>query len=161
MASCGCIFPSRWRSDLMIPEHLRHPDHSLQAASPGMRGGWRRRMLLFMALVDVIMMIVASGFWLVTSRSGLRWMGSTVSQGSAGKLSFEGLEGELGRSMRAHMVRFHSDDLIIIVRDMQLDWEPDALASRQLRINLLSAKDVEVLSLPSDEPASLPGNLEL
>lgn len=118
-------------------------------------------MLLFMALVVVIMMIVASGFWLVTSSSGLRWLGSTVSQASAGKLSFEGLEGELGRSMRAHMVRFHSDDLIIIVRDMQLDWEPDALASRQLRINLLSAKDVEVLSLPSDEPASLPGNLEL
>lgn len=142
----------------MNPEQLHRPDRPSQAASLVERGGWRYVALLFVVLVIVI---AVAGFWLMTSSSGLRWLGAAVSQTSAGKLSIEGLEGELARSVRARAVRFIGEGLIILVRDVQLDWTPGDLASRQLTVNLLSAREVEIVSLPSSEPASLPENLEL
>lgn len=119
----------------------------------------RRRVALLLALLIIV--TVAAGFWLMTSSSGLRWLGSAVSRTSAGKLSIEGLEGDLSRSVRARAVRFTGGDMIIVARDVQLDWAPGDLVSRQLTIDLLSAKDLEIVSLPSSEPASLPANLEL
>ncbi|SOD42086.1 translocation/assembly module TamB domain-containing protein [Nitrosovibrio sp. Nv4] len=119
---------------------------------------WLRPVLL---LAVLIIMVMGAGVWLATTNSGLRWLGSTVSQLSTGKISLEGLDGKLFGSIEADIVRFKSDDLLVVARNVQLNWQPDALKSRQLKIIALRAEDVEIVSPPSSTPASPPDNLEL
>ncbi|MGH8684283.1 MAG: hypothetical protein ACREUM_02925, partial [Nitrosospira sp.] len=98
---------------------------------------------------------------MATSSSGLRSLGSAVSHISGGNLSFEELDGALSGSISAKAVRFASDDLIVIARDVQLRWQPDALRSGRLEITELAAQEVEIVSPPSSQPKSLPISLEL
>ena len=111
-------------------------------------------------LAALIISIAGFGIWLAESTSGLRWLGSAASYLTAGKVSVEGLEGELSRSMRAKIVRYTGDDLLVTVRNMQLSWRPALLRSGHLEIMSLSAEAVEVISPPSTQPSSLPESLE-
>lgn len=119
---------------------------------------WRRPAWL---LAGLIVIMVVTGIWLATSGSGLRSLGSAVSHISGGNLSFEGLDGTLSGSMTAQAVRFASDDLLVIARNVQLRWQPDALRSGRLEITALTAQEVDVVSPPSQRPKSLPVSLEL
>jgi translocation and assembly module TamB len=76
-------------------------------------------------------------------------------------MSFEGLDGTLSGSFGAHAMRFASDDLLVIARDVQLNWQPGALKEGRLDITALTAKEVEIVAPPSSEPKSLPASLEL
>src|SRR5688500_17082371 len=120
---------------------------------------WWQWMLL--ATIFIILAVGGSALWLVTSNSGLAWLGSALSRLSADSISFEGLEGKLSRSVSARRVRFSAENLLVVARNVQLDWEPGALRSGQLKIIALTAGEVEVVSAPSPEPASPPANLEL
>src|SRR5687768_11235624 len=119
---------------------------------------WLRPVLL---LAVLIMMVAGAGVWLATTKSGLRWLGSTVSYLSAGNISFEGLDGKLSELVSADTVRFTSDDLFVVARNVRLNWKPDGLKSGQLEIIALTAGDVEIVSPPSSKPSSPPDNLEL
>lgn len=120
---------------------------------------WWQWMLL--AAIFIILAVAGSALWLATSNSGLVWLGSALSRLSADSISFEGLEGQLSRSVSARRVRFSAENLLIVVRNVQLDWEPGALRSGQLKIIALTAEEVEVVSSPSPEPVTQPDNLEL
>jgi translocation and assembly module TamB len=109
----------------------------------------------------LIIVIAGIGAWLTASTSGLKWLGSAVSHLSTGNISLEGLDGKLSQSIKADVVRFTRDDLLVVARGVQLNWQPDALLSKQLKIVDLTAEDVEIISPPSPEPSSLPDNLEL
>lgn len=123
------------------------------------RNTQRFRSLLLLAVLIII--AAGAGVWLATTKSGLRWLGSTVSQLSTGNIVFEGLDGRLSEFVNADIVRFESDDLLVVARNVQLNWQPDALKSRQLKIIALRAEDVEIVSPPSSKPSSPPDNLEL
>jgi translocation and assembly module TamB len=117
-----------------------------------------------LALLLVVLAVIAAsaGVWLVTTRSALVWLGSAASQASNGKLAVEGLDGTLsGQEISAQAVRFAHDGLIIIVRNVRLQWRPEALAARRLEVAVLAAGDVEIVSPPSSEPDSLPESLQL
>lgn len=116
---------------------------------------------MLLAAIFILLAFAGSALWLATSNSGLVWLGSAVSRLSADSISFEGLEGKLSRSVSARQVRFSGENLLIVARDVQLDWEPGALRSGQLKIIALTAGGVEVVSPPSPEPATPPDNLEL
>jgi translocation and assembly module TamB len=116
---------------------------------------------LLLAAIFILLATAGSALWLVTSNSGLVWFGSALSRLSADSISFEGLEGKLSRSFSVRRVRFSGKNLLIVARDVQLDWEPGALRSGQLKIIALTAGEVEVVSPPSPEPATQPDNLEL
>src|SRR6185312_14115923 len=120
---------------------------------------WWQWMLL--AAIFILLAVAGSALWLATSNSGLVWFGSALSRLSADSISFEGLEGKLSRSVSVRHVRFSGENLLIIARDVQLDWEPGALRSGRLKIIALTAGEVEVVSPPSPEPATQPDNLEL
>ncbi|HEU4855265.1 MAG TPA: hypothetical protein VFS89_08275, partial [Nitrosospira sp.] len=120
---------------------------------------WWQWMLL--AAIFILLAVTGSALWLATSNSGLVWLGSALSRLSADSISFEGLEGKLSRSVSVRRVRFSGENLFIVARDVQLDWEPGALRSGQLKIIALTAGEVEVVSPPSPEPATQPDNLEL
>ena len=76
-------------------------------------------------LAALIILTASVGFWLSTSTSGLKSLASAVSHISGGKLSLEGLDGALSGSITARTIRFASDDLIVLARDVQLNWQPE------------------------------------
>lgn len=121
------------------------------------KGRWRPA-LLFATLV-----ILSSGIsvWISTTPSGLRALGSAISHLSAGILSFEGLDGALSGSFNARAMRFASGDLVVVGRNVQLNWRPRALKEGRLDITALRATEVEIVALPSAEPRSPPASLEL
>lgn len=121
---------------------------------------WRWR---WPALLLAVFIILPSGIsiWLSTTPSGLRSLGSAISHLSAGNMSFEGLDGTLSGSFSARAMRFASGDLLVIARDVQLSWHPDALKEGRLDITALTAREVEIVALPSTEPKSPPASLEL
>ncbi|ODT79078.1 MAG: hypothetical protein ABS69_07420 [Nitrosomonadales bacterium SCN 54-20] len=116
---------------------------------------------MLLAAIFIILAAAGSALWLATSNSGLVWLGSALSRLSADSISFEGLEGKLSQSVSVRRMRFSGENLLIVARDVQLDWEPGALRSGQLKIIALTAGEVEVVSPPSPEPATQPDNLEL
>ncbi|ABB75093.1 Protein of unknown function DUF490 [Nitrosospira multiformis ATCC 25196] len=116
---------------------------------------------MLLAAIFILLAVAGSALWLATSNSGLVWLGSALSRLSADSISFEGLEGKLSRSVSVRRMRFSGENLLIVARDVQLDWEPGALRSGQLKIIALTAGEVEVVSSPSPEPATQPDNLEL
>jgi translocation and assembly module TamB len=105
-------------------------------------------------LVFAVFIILTSGIglWLSTSTSGLKSLASAVSHISGNNLSFEGLDGALSGSISARAIRFASGDLLVIARDVQLNWLPRELRSGHVAITVLSAKEVEVVSPPSSQP---------
>ena len=119
---------------------------------------WQWTALVFAAL---IILTAGIGLWLSTSTSGLKSLASAISHISGGKLSLEGLDGALSESITARTIRFASDDLVVIARDVQLNWQPGELHSGHVTITALSAKEVEIVSPPSSQPKSLPASLEL
>lgn len=132
--------------------------HEGESGGSGMKK-WKALALL----LPVLAVIVASaGMWLMTTQSALVWLGSAASHASRGKLTLEGLGGALsGEAVSARTVRFESGSLIVIARDIQLQWQPHALAARRLEITALAAGDIEIILLSSSEPDSLPESLEL
>ena len=127
----------------------------------GTRSSIKRWRLPVVLLVAFMMMATGIGVWLMTSTSGLRWLGATVSHLSKGDVLFEGLDGKLSGPMSAHTLRFANDDLLVVAREVQLRWQPGALMSGLLEITALTAEEMEIISSPSSEPKSLPENLEL
>ncbi|MEO7464610.1 MAG: hypothetical protein ABIV42_03960, partial [Nitrosospira sp.] len=112
-------------------------------------------------LVAFMMMATGIGVWLMTSTSGLRWLGSTVSHLSKGDISFEGLDGKLSGPLSAHTLRFANDDLLVVARKVELHWQPGALMSGLLEITAVTAGEVDIISPSSSEPKSPPESLEL
>lgn len=121
---------------------------------------WRWRRLAWL-IVILIVIITGAGVWLAISNSGLRSLGSAVSHLSGGNLSFDELEGTLSGSINAKAMRFAGDDLLVIARDVQLDWRPGALRAGRLEIMALTAQEVEIVSPPSPQPKPPPVSLEL
>ena len=117
----------------------------------------------WIVLVLAVLIILTSGigFWLSTSTSGLKSLASAVSHISGDNLSFEGLDGAFSGSISARTIRFASDDLLVIARDVQLNWQPGELRLGHVKITALSAKEVEIVLPPSSQPKSLPTSLEL
>ena len=136
------------------------PDEGQTEKSAMKKWRWRWQRIA-LVLVALITLIAGIGVWLSTSTSGLKSLASAVSHISGDNLSFEGLDGVLFGSISARTIRFASDDLIVIARDVQLNWQPDELRSGHVAITALSAKEVEIVSPPSSQPKSMPTNLEL
>src|SRR6188508_2774852 len=88
----------------------------------------KKRRWRWPALLLATLIILSSGIsvWLSTTTSGLRSLGSAISHLSAGNMSFEGLDGTLSGSFSVRAMRFASDDLLVIARDVQLNWQPGA-----------------------------------
>lgn len=126
------------------------------AAQPATRHGWWLPVLL------LAVAICAGGIWLLSSTSGLRWVAATVAQTSSGSVSIEGVNGTLLEHMSAKTLVISRSTLRITARDIQLSWRPAALLAGRLEITALTARDAEVLSLPSTSPNNLlPDNLHL
>src|SRR5512134_675518 len=106
------------------------PENGYQSGNCARNVLWR----LALVLGAIVLLAAGAGAWLTTSTSGLRWLGSTASHLSEGKISLEGLDGKLSQSIKADVVSFRGNDLLVVARGLQLNWQPDALLSGRLNI---------------------------
>jgi translocation and assembly module TamB len=122
----------------------------------------RSRPRKWLVIVLIPCLVLAGGAtWLVTSESGLRWMVGIVEQQSGGKLSTHGINGSLFDSFEMQQLVLRGEGWRITLHDAQIQWQPAALLRGELKVLRLGARQVEVLSLPSDQPPVLPDNLSL
>jgi translocation and assembly module TamB len=120
----------------------------------------RRNKWLFIALAPFLV-VAGGGGWLVASESGLQWLAGVIERRSGGNLSVKGLSGTLLDTFGMQQLVLRGEGWRITLQDMQLQWQPAALLHGELKVQRLSARQVEVLSLPSDKPLVLPDSLSL
>lgn len=120
-----------------------------------LRYKWR-----FVALA-VCMALVGGGIWLAGSLSGLQWLAGAVERQNEGRLRITTMNGTLLSSFGMQGLVWLDDDWRVTLKDVQLQWQPTALLSGELRVLRLEAGHVEVLSLPSDTPLVLPDSLSV
>lgn len=106
-------------------------------------------------LLSIVIALSAGCIWLLASTSGLQWLTATLFRAGSGGISLTGMSGSLLGSPRAQTLIIDAPDLRITARDIRLDWRPAALLRGRLEITALTARDVEVLSLPSPYPDNL------
>lgn len=102
-------------------------------------------------LLTAVLALSAAGGWLLLSTSGLQWLAATLTH----RVAITGVSGSLSGQMGAKMLIIDIPDLRITARDIRLSWRPAALLSGRIEITALTARDVEVLSLPSPYPDNL------
>ena len=140
------------------------PPAPARAGAPRVRReGWIARFLRAVLGVGMtlIVVLVLLATWLGASTSGLQNVVRLAGYLSAGMVHIDKPEGYLLGELRIGTVQVRTATLQLDVVDLRLDWRPRALLDGSLELGTLSAADVSVASLPSDEPARLPDNLEL
>jgi translocation and assembly module TamB len=120
----------------------------------------RRHKWLVIVLTPCLV-LAGGATWLVASSSGLQWLTGVVEHQSGGKLSTHGVNGSLFASFGMQQLVLHGDGWRITLHDAQIQWQPAALLRGELKVLHLNARQVEVLSLPSDKPSVLPDSLRL
>jgi translocation and assembly module TamB len=120
----------------------------------------RRYKWLFVSLAPFLVFAGGAG-WLVASESGLQWLIGVVQLKSRGDLSVKGISGSLIDNIFMQQLVLRGDGWRVTLQGVQLEWQPAALLRGELEVLHLSARQVEILSLTSDTPSVLPGNLGL
>lgn len=115
---------------------------------------------LFIFFLLLMLTLTASSIWVTISTTGLRFLLSTVSHFSGERIIFEDVNGTL-RALSIKKISYTSDDLRSTIDDIELHWQPQLLFSKQLSIDMLAVKAIELQSSPSTEPSVLPESLRL
>ncbi len=132
-------------------------------APPPARASWARRLsrgllAAFFACITIAVVLVG---WLGGTTSGLGMLVDFVARLSGGVVTFEKADGYLLGDLNLGLLRVRTPTLQVDVHDLALTWNPAALTRSRLDIARLSAADVQVASVPSDAPSTLPDSLAL
>ncbi len=128
-------------------------------ASPRFRLSRRNNWLLWLLTPCVV--LVAGGGWLVATTSGLQWLTGVLERRTGGDFSAKDVSGSLLESFGMQHFVLRGDGWRITVSGAQLHWQPIVLLRGKVNVLQLTAQQVDVLSLPSDQPVTLPDNLRL
>ena len=116
---------------------------------------WLLAVLLVCALVTI-----ASGIWLATTPSGLRWLTRTAATLSQDRVRFEAVEGRLDGTLEIGRLTLLSDTRRIEIDKLRLQWQPRALWQRRIEVDLLAAHALRITELkPDPTPPTLPSSL--
>ncbi|MEO6748281.1 MAG: hypothetical protein ABI294_01685, partial [Casimicrobiaceae bacterium] len=115
-----------------------------------------------LGLIVLCIALVAGVAWFASSGSGLPYAIDQVRRLTGGKLEIEGAHGSLLSKLEIRQLRWHGATTTIVAHDIVVEWQPAALAHRELRVDTLGARAVEIDIAPSaDTPAVLPRSLGL
>lgn len=126
--------------------------------------GWRRLWWLGAAGGLILAALGGTGAWLLGTQSGLDRALAFAHSKLDGAVQLEGARGRLLGPLQVDRLRYHSADLQVAVEDVELQWRPASLFSRDVSIARLSAARVDVAQRPGNEeaaPAQAPDSLEL
>ncbi len=109
----------------------------------------------------VIALVVGIGLF-ASSQAGLPYVIRQITRLTDGKLEIDGARGSLLSKLQVDELRWRGTATTVIARDVVVEWQPSALAHRELRVNALGAQSVELAVAASDESsAALPRSLAL
>ncbi len=118
-----------------------------------------RRLLPILLLV--LLLLSAGAYWLAGRDASLRWALQQVTAATQGRLTFEGVSGNLLGVVRVDHARFSSPETAVGADRIALDFSLAALLQRRLEIDRLQVDSLFVKLVPSDEPLQPPTSLEL
>lgn len=119
------------------------------------------RQLLWLAALTPPAMVTVAGGWMLGTHSGLIWVSSAVQQFSGDMLEIDGEHGTLLKDFGMRHLLLRGEGWRVSLSDVEVHWRPAALLRGELHLLQLQAKNVDVLSLPSEQAASLPASLSL
>lgn len=120
-----------------------------------------RRYKWLLVVLTPCLVVAGGSAWLVGSRSGLQWLAGVVEHQSGGNLSANGISGSLLDTFGMQQLVLRGEGWRITLHDAQLQLQPSSLLRGELKVLRLSARQVDVLSLPSNKPLVLPDSLSL
>ncbi len=113
----------------------------------------------FASLVVVLIVAVAL---LASSDAGLPYVTRQLTRLTDGKLEIDGARGSLLSKLSVAQLRWRGATTTIVASDVVVEWDPSALARRQLRIHALGARVIDLAVAPSAHSSSdLPNSLGL
>ncbi len=136
-------------------------------ATPAARGRARRvaRALIWSAaaVAALLIVLVASVTVFVGSETGLPYVIRQLTRLTDGRLEIDGAHGSLLSKLQVAELRWRGATTTIVAHDVVVEWQPSALARRELRVNALGASAVELSVAPSsgESASTLPRSLGL
>ncbi len=120
-----------------------------------------RRSIWLVIVLAPCLILAGGGGWLLSSESGLQWLVSVIERQSGGKVNANGISGTLLDTLGMQQLEVHGDGWRITLQDIELNYQPSALLKGELRVLQLSARQVDILSISSGKPLTLPENLTI
>ena len=142
------------------------------APAPAQRGSGSRsratrvaRAIAWLVLGVIVFAIVAviGGALFVGSETGLPYVIRQITRLTDGKLAIDGARGSLLSRLQIDELRWRGATTTVIARDVVVVWQPAALTRRELHVESLGARSVELAIAPSQggPPPQLPRSLGL
>lgn len=110
------------------------------------------------------MLVVGGTAYVVTSNAGLVWLSEVIERHTRGDVHFEGVKGALLAAQHYDRIVVRLDGQLIELFDTQIEWQPSALLQGELLLLKVSARQLDMTSVPSTTPQSaltLPTSLQL
>ena len=114
-----------------------------------------------------VALVIGAAAWLLGTQSGLDAAIALAQRVTAGALQVQGARGRVLGRLDIERLDYRSPALELGLRDFTLAWQPSALLSRRLQVDVLSVARVDLGQVVAeDEPASPPppqppGSLEI
>ncbi len=122
---------------------------------------WSRVRFGLLAVIASGAVLVSGATWLLASNGGLRWMSEVAQVRSGGALKISGVGGALINTFGIRRLVLRGNGWRVEMAEVRMHWQPLKLLRGELNILSLSARQVEVLALPGDDPFVLPETLRL
>ncbi len=144
--------------DPVVPAQAgTHRSNGGSARGPKPRHWPRRVIRSLFALACIVLagivVIVASVLFLASTDTGLDYLVKRVERLTDGRLSISGASGSLLSRLAIRELRWRGPTATIVAQDVFVEWQPAALASRELRVDALGANRVDLAIAPSGAAA--------
>ena len=117
----------------------------------------------FAVLLALLLMLLLLVGWLFGTTSGARTAFSAIASLSGGTLTAQGIEGQLGSSLRLQRLTLKRQNDSLVFSGLRLNWQPSALLRAKLHIVALHVEQLVVIGKidTTPEPAKLPDTIAL
>lgn len=134
-----------------------HPAPTPGQPDPRRPRRWPRRL----AIGVVAAAIVAGGaLWYLGRETTLQMIAQRVANATDGKLSITGITGSIYGAMHIERLVWRTDEQVITVASIDLDWSPSQVLSGGILVDSLRAASVRMQTLKdTDTPSVLPASL--
>lgn len=125
---------------------------------PALLGEGRRKWLWRSLAVAAAIIALAMGavLWVLTTPSGARLVLGKVQDMMGGGMKLDGVEGQLGGTLRIGTIEISQPDLYVLVEGFEMETSPLEPLRGRLHIHRVAAKAVEVRTASSGAAARIP-----
>ncbi len=111
---------------------------------------WLRRLVL--ASLTALILLAATGGWLLGTQSGARTALSALPSLTAGMMRADGIQGRLAGPLQIDRLTIDSRTQGLVLTGLQLDWQPLALVRGMLHVSSLRLTKLAITNRLQQEP---------